>query len=215
MKKIAIAFAFAAFASTASAAVSGGPHDLTVAANKRGAYGALADAGTTPCQFCHTPHKANPDAAYTRAPLWNRQSLTATFTMYDQAKLTAGNTVDASPNAASITCLTCHEGSAAMGQTYAQTASLLTGGTDTAITDVGMLRVGTNLNDDHPVSFLYPTGGAGEFPAGTATAVAGLPLYSSKVECATCHDPHLTAVLGSNLLRASAATICGLCHTQK
>lgn len=213
MKKIAFAVVLAAFASTTLAAVVGGPHDLTSSANKQGVYG-TAPAGTTPCQFCHTPHKANAAAAFATAPLWNRNALSAvTFTMYDGTKLTAGNTVDTAPNAASMTCLTCHEGSATLGTVYSTTANLLTGGTDTKVKDVGLLVVGTNLNDDHPVSFLYPTGGvAGKFPAGTATAVAGFPLYSSKVECATCHDPHSSA---ANFLRSPAAAICGECHLDK
>jgi predicted CXXCH cytochrome family protein len=211
MKKIALAIVFAAYASTTLAAVAGGPHDLTSAANKVGAYGTAA-VGTTPCQFCHTPHKANASATFATAPLWNRSALAVTFTMYDQAKLTAGNTVDATPNAASMTCLTCHEGSATLGTVYSTTSALLTGGTNTTMVNSGMMQLGTNLNDDHPVSFLYPIGGSAAFEAGTATGVAGFPLYSSKVECATCHDPHLT---GANFLRATAATLCGLCHINK
>lgn len=214
MKKIILAAALAAFATTASANVAGGPHDLTVTTNKvnAGGYGALAAGavGTTPCQFCHTPHGANPDAAYSRAPLWNRQSLAATFTMYDSTKLAGGAAaISATPQAASITCLTCHEGSALLGTTYSNSANSLLA-TNAAIANVGMLRVGTNLNDDHPVSVDYPTGGAGGFPAASP-----LPLYSNKIECATCHDPHLTGVQGSNLLRVSAATICVGCHTDK
>lgn len=212
MKKLLFAIAFAAFASTTLAAVAGGPHDLTSTANKLGAYGTAA-VGTTPCQFCHTPHGANTSATFATAPLWNRSALAVSFTMYDGTKLTAGNTVDAVPAAASMTCLTCHEGSATLGTVYSTTSNLLSGGTNAQIINSGMMRVGTNLNDDHPVSFLYPIAGVAlKFPAGTTSAVAGFPLYNSKMECATCHDPHIT---GANFLRATAATLCGLCHLDK
>ena len=212
MKKILVAAAFVAYASSALANIATTKHDFVGgnAANVT-AYGTAAT-GTTSCQFCHTPHKAS--ATMAAAPLWNRADLGAAvqFTMYDQTKVN-GN-VSGTPGQASLTCLACHEGSAAIGQTLTSTGNLLTGGAGTLIQDVGMMKVGTNLNDDHPVAVLYPVAGvAGKFPAGTATAVASFTLYSSRVECATCHDPHDQT--NGNFLRAPAAGLCAECHLDK
>lgn len=212
MKKILVAAAVAAFATTAFANIATTKHDFVGgnAANVT-AYGTAA-VGTTSCQFCHTPHKASTTMAV--APLWNRADLPAAvqFTMYDQTKVN-GN-VAATPGQASLTCLSCHEGSAAIGQTLTSAGNLLSGGTTTTIQNVGMMLVGTNLNDDHPVAILYPIAGvAGKFPAGSATAVASFTLYSSRVECGTCHDPHDQT--NGNFLRSAAAGLCSECHLDK
>ncbi len=132
--------------------------------------------------------------------------------MYDSTKISA--TVAATPGSASLTCLSCHEGSVAIGQTLNSATSLLSGGTATMIVDTGMMKIGTNLNDDHPVAITYPTAGvSGKFPAGTATGVASFTLYSSRIECATCHDPHDDTE--GNFLRTPAAGLCSECHIDK
>lgn len=212
MKKILFVAAFAAYASSALAAISGSKHDFVGGnAGNVTVYGTEAT-GTTSCQFCHTPHKASTTNA--AAPLWNRAELGATvlFTMYDSTKISA--TVAATPGSASLTCLSCHEGSVAIGQTLNSATSLLSGGTATMIVDTGMMKIGTNLNDDHPVAITYPTAGvSGKFPAGTATGVASFTLYSSRIECATCHDPHDDTE--GNFLRTPAAGLCSECHIDK
>ena len=123
MKKILFAIALTACASSAFAAISGSKHDFVGgdAANVT-AYG-TAVLGTTSCQFCHTPHKASTTNA--AAPLWNRADLAAgvLFTMYDSTKISA--TVAGAPGSASLTCLSCHEGSVAIGQTLNSATSLL------------------------------------------------------------------------------------------
>jgi predicted CXXCH cytochrome family protein len=225
MKKAFLAFAIAAIAQTALARVATGPHDLTAGGPNTAKYGtpSATYTGLTPCAFCHAVHKSN--TAFTGAPLWNRPTLAATWTMYPAANLTGG-VVDASPNAASLTCLSCHEGTAAVGVLFSTTpTNTLTGGTRTQMDNVASraLVTGADLSNDHPVSFPY-VGGAGGFPtitgAGAAGAnVAGMPLYGAtfnRMECATCHDPHadITAAL-PRFLRVAPAAICGTCHTTK
>jgi predicted CXXCH cytochrome family protein len=227
MKKAFLALAIAAFAQSAFASVVGGPHDLSAsgpAATNGAKYGTPQGtyAGLTPCSFCHAVHKAN--TAFAGAPLWNRPTLTATWTMYPAANLTGG-VVDAAPNAASLTCLTCHEGTAALGVLFSTApTNVLTGGTRTQMDNAASraLVTGADLSNDHPVSFPY-VGGAGGFPtitnAGTSAAnVVGMPLYGAsfnRMECATCHDPHLTVGTSPRFLRVLSATICGTCHTTK
>ncbi len=52
---------------------------------------------------------------------------------------------------------------------------------------------------------------AGEHKTGTvpSMAVKGLPLYSGKVACPTCHDPHAKT---GGMLRKPASELCLACH---
>ncbi len=55
------------------------------------------------CIFCHTPHHGS-----TNAPLWNKGIQTTTYTTYGTTL--GGNQADAQPGAASLACLSCHDG---------------------------------------------------------------------------------------------------------
>jgi hypothetical protein len=64
------------------------------------------------CVYCHTPHGANTAAA---APLWNRLLSTGTvYTTYDQLNTSTLTQTVAQPGAASLPCLSCHDGSQAI-----------------------------------------------------------------------------------------------------
>ena len=70
------------------------------------------------CVFCHTPHGSNQVAASAlQAPIWNRQLSASQYTLYDQVwsksfdgKLNAG-----APTGYSRLCLSCHDGTVALG----------------------------------------------------------------------------------------------------
>ena len=61
------------------------------------------------CVYCHTPHGANQQ---TNAPLWNRTLNTGIYQIYDLG-LTSGQNVS-QPGDASLTCLSCHDGTIAI-----------------------------------------------------------------------------------------------------
>lgn len=63
------------------------------------------------CVYCHTPHGANTSAA---APLWNRLLPTTTYTTYDQLNTSTLTQTVSQPGAASLPCLSCHDGSQAV-----------------------------------------------------------------------------------------------------
>lgn len=64
------------------------------------------------CVYCHTPHGANTNAA---APLWNRALPTGTvYTTYDKLNTSTLTQTVAQPGAASLPCLSCHDGSQAI-----------------------------------------------------------------------------------------------------
>ena len=94
------------------------------------------------CIVCHTPH--NGDNTVADAPLWNHEITTATFTLYSGFDMDA--TV-AQPGSSSKLCLSCHDGTVAL-ENFGATAT----GTNFI---TGSALLGTDLSDDHPISFTY------------------------------------------------------------
>ncbi|MDH5256589.1 MAG: cytochrome c3 family protein [Gammaproteobacteria bacterium] len=116
------------------------------------------------CVFCHTPH-GDPDAAIpqTKDFLWSRKDSAATYTEhYTSSSL---NVVSgAALGKGTKMCLSCHDGTVAIGQVY------MTGGvtertidmtgvkTDLTMadgTDGHTSNLGISFKNDHPVGFVY------------------------------------------------------------
>jgi cytochrome c553 len=182
MKKVlilAVALVLVA-AGVSFAAIANSKHDLTTG-------GGYAGATMSSCQYCHTPHlRSNPAVA--GAPLWNRTLGTdGSWTMYGT---TLGNTsMNTNPGSNSRTCLSCHDGSVAVG-------SVLVGNSDTItkanVLDangqvIGNANLGVDLTNEHPIGFTF-VANRGGVPAINAP----FKLYSGTFECASCHDPHET-----------------------
>ncbi len=198
MKKILVAIALAAVASTASATIAGSKHDFTTAGSGSVRYPTLTAPGT--CQFCHAPHVWKVSNIGTAAPLWNRNVLTLTgYTVYTTTVL--GNN-PTQPNARSLTCLSCHDGRTSVGALNNWGGAAL----PNAIPGPGYLN-GTDLRNDHPVSIAYPTNA--EYKVGPLFGTWS-PIINGNIECASCHDPH--TIVNSFFLRAAPSAVCGTCH---
>ena len=63
------------------------------------------------CVYCHTPHGSN---RTTTAPLWNRTMVPTTYQTYDLLGSTSITQQISQPGAASLTCLSCHDGQTAV-----------------------------------------------------------------------------------------------------
>jgi predicted CXXCH cytochrome family protein len=159
------------------------------------------------CLPCHTPH----NALSTLVPLWNHATSGATFTLYSSVTLDA--TVG-QPSAASLACLSCHDGTVALDSFGGNTGTTFIGG--------GGHNLGTDLSNDHPVSFTYDaalatTDGGLHDPSTVNSGLGGTIdadlLLGSKMECASCHDVHNAAGL-NGLLRIdnAASALCLTCH---
>lgn len=201
MKKIRLLFTFfiiAAFASLSFGQIAGTAHDFTLETWSGGEI----------CLACHTPHGG--DLTVPGAPLWNHELTTATFTLY-----TGGGTLDATlgqPSAQSMLCLSCHDGTVAL-DSY--------GGTTGSTTITGSGLVGTDLSDDHPISFTYDltlatADGALHDPG---TALSGLGgtinadlLFAGQMQCASCHDVHGTGIASLLRINNSGSALCLTCH---
>jgi predicted CXXCH cytochrome family protein len=163
------------------------------------------------CIVCHTPHNA--DVSVTNAPLWNHESTTATFTPYSSASMDA--TVG-QPDASSKLCLSCHDGTVAVDNF---------GGTTSGTTTLtGSTLIGTNLLDDHPVSFTYNSSlanndGGLHDPSTTNSGLGGTidqdMLIGGQVQCASCHDVHNGSGLSMLLRKSNAGSgLCLTCHNK-
>lgn len=201
------------------------------------------------CIFCHTPHGASAEAAtQLKAPLWNRNLSTARFILYDQIWSTSFEAFEVSPpkpNAPtgySRLCLSCHDGTIALGsvinppgsgiylppldiiyptgQAPAGEAGTMPVGAGVTTGDTRV--IGINLQNDHPVSFVYDStlalrdeelvdpGPALVPPAKVSdtTPISPMRRYPGmdlnrfdSVQCTSCHNPH--AATYPKFLRAS------------
>jgi predicted CXXCH cytochrome family protein len=162
------------------------------------------------CVVCHTPHQA--DLAETGAPLWNHEITIATFQLYSSATL---NATVGQPDGNSKLCLSCHDGTVGVDNFGG-----LPGGTYFV---TGDYNIGTDLRDDHPVSFVYDatlaTDDGGLFdPTTTNSGVSGGTidedmLFNTKLQCASCHDVHGNMGHDYLLLKSNAGSaLCLTCH---
>lgn len=165
------------------------------------------------CIVCHTPHNAKVSP---EAPLWNHQLTQSSFTVYDA---NVSPTLDATvgqPSGSSKLCLSCHDGTVALENYGTMTAG------SNAID--GGANFGTDLSNDHPISFLYNTAlsSTDQGLHNPSSALSGLGgtisddlLFGGKMECASCHDVHNAAGL-NDLLRVSnnASALCLTCHNK-
>ncbi len=160
------------------------------------------------CIFCHAPHNTTP-----QAPLWNRDSSGSTYTPYSS---TTAKAAIGQPTGASKLCLSCHDGTVALGMVHSRpTAIAMQGGV--TVMPSGPARLGTDLADDHPVSFTYDSGLAaanGELKdPGTLTGPVRLD-QNGQVQCTACHDPHNDQYGDFLVLNNSASALCHSCHNK-
>ena len=189
------------FASSKLALV-GSQHDLT-ATGGGPVKSTLADT----CLFCHAPHNVIPNVT----PLWDHTLSSQSYVTY--MSTTYGSGAETPAAGSSKLCLSCHDGSVAVGLTV--TKGLITTTGAMAPTDI----LGTNLSGSHPVSMTPVDDGSlatSLFTAPAATKDPAVKLVAGKVECTTCHDPHAPRndpVVPMFLVRSNASgAICLACH---
>jgi predicted CXXCH cytochrome family protein len=197
-----MAFIAATSALLADDSVVNSKHDLSA----QGPGPVRASQESEICIFCHTPHNAAP-----QTPLWNRENPRKFYRIYDSSTLDAR--VD-QPSGPSKMCLSCHDGSMALGNVLSRPEAhpiIMTART----IPPGESDLTTDLSDDHPIGFHYdraltnvdhqirpPEVVSPELPMGV----------HNEVHCTTCHDPHNNE-LGSFLrMTDQMGAICISCH---
>ncbi len=179
------------------------PHNLSVS----GSGAVRAESETRLCIFCHTPHRA----AQGGGVLWNRLDSTATYVPYESATLRA--TVG-QPTGASKMCLSCHDGTIALGQLLSEPSEIgFVGGV--RLLPAGASQLGTDLRDDHPISFDYDdsiaAGNLELVDSGSLNGSVQLDAFG-EVQCTSCHDPHDSGFGKFLLAPAEDSALCLTCH---
>ena len=145
------------------------PHNLS-ASGGSGVGGVKAVSESQLCVFCHTPHAGTVGAT----PLWNRKLSAATYTVYTSNSLDANAVQGAldQPGGSSKLCLSCHDGTLAIGSVNVLggagsntpgTVSIPMSGTGAGGTMPGgegtatgfTRNLGVDLSNDHPISVTY------------------------------------------------------------
>lgn len=182
-----------------TATILGTRHNLAVSGP--GPVRALNE--TRVCVFCHTPHNATP-----LSPLWNRQLDPQTYSVYVSPTLRAGPLPQ--PAGATKLCLSCHDGTIAMGAVVNPAGGISMAGGGTFPVG-GLSDFGLDLSGHHPVSFPYHAAlpNAELAPAPPADLVYG---GTDDVHCTTCHDPHDDR-FGKFLAKDNRySALCVTCH---
>lgn len=154
-----------------------------------------------PCYFCHTPH----NGASNRA-LWNRSIPAHTYQLYESTTLKARLN---QPTGASRLCLSCHDGTIALQENPAQTRPK----------QAGILRdkasLGTNLSDDHPISFTFDSALAmakGELSDPAVLSSRTRLDETGQLQCTTCHDAHQDRNPKFLVIDNRFSQLCRACH---
>jgi len=184
-----------------------GAHDLTPqgAAPVKGSVSAS-------CLYCHAPHSGVGGLT----PLWNQTLSTQTYTPYGSTSYNQKGNPVPPPGATSTLCLSCHDGTVALGTSVAYGNMGVSG--PLAAADV----FGTNLQGSHPFSLVLPFNDSPDLVATlvangkTADATGAVALVKGNIECTTCHNAHIQSIdkFSANFLvtDGSSGKLCLDCH---
>ncbi len=167
--------------------------------------------GNTGCAFCHPPHNGLGGIS----PLWNQQYSKATYTPYNST--TYHQTGNSQPplGITSSLCLSCHDGTVAVGTTQAYGQAGMSG--KWAPQD----SFGKDLSSSHPFSLVLPMKDSVDLVSTLISGKSSDPLGKVKlikgnIECTSCHDPHVQAtdpIAQEFLVRdSSSGQMCLACH---
>jgi predicted CXXCH cytochrome family protein len=192
--------------SARSASVVGSIHDLSVGGS--GSIKAVSEKNV--CVFCHTAHHANGET-----PLWNHtMSSVSNYVVYSSARFTNLNIIVQQPNGSSRLCLSCHDGTVALGNVSSGAAQIQMQGGVTTMPS-GANNLGTDLSADHPISFLYDAALAARDPQikdPTSLPKAVRLDSQNRLQCIACHNPHDNQYGNFLVMDNTGSALCLTCH---
>jgi predicted CXXCH cytochrome family protein len=155
------------------------------------------------CVFCHTPHDANPTQG-----IWNHKLPPVTYRLYESSTLQAQLN---QPTGSSRLCLSCHDGTLALGalRVPPRGTRIMSGPLR------GRANLGTDLSDDHPISFVYDIGLVSR--RGRLADPQSLPEQvrldaTGQLQCTTCHDGHEDKYGKFLVMDNRGSRLCTTCH---
>lgn len=144
------------------------------------------------CKICHPLQNSLAEINY--KPIWNNSVPKKYYSIYSSHTLNANV---AQPDGSSKLCLSCHDGSIASN------------------------NIGTDLSDDHPVSFNYNSSlamadGGLHDPSLALSGLGGTIendlLFSGKMQCTSCHNPHQSSYPKNLVMNNEKSELCLKCH---
>jgi predicted CXXCH cytochrome family protein len=198
------------------------PHNLS--ASGPGPFKATSE--TQVCVFCHTPHHANP-----AGPLWNHTlSSGVTYIKYTSPTMVAYTSASTAPdpNGSSKLCLSCHDGTVALGAVQNRDSPIPLQGGKVQMTPGDTGYIGTDLSATHPISFVVTdqtvaTNNANNPSSLALNSVSAMRADADvhldaqdRVQCTSCHDPHSDANYATSGVhfygKPQRAGPCVVCH---
>ncbi len=179
-----------------------GAHDLSMSGGSH-----IKGQMSAACLYCHVPH-----SGLGKGPLWGQTFSSGIYTTYTSD--TEQNTgVQPELGQDSSLCLSCHDGTVAVGQVTPYGPYTMTG---------SMPSMGTKLESSHPFSLKLPLKDAADLVASlvangtTADPTGSVKLINGNVECTSCHNPHRQAADKQSpnfLVRDNLkGAVCLACH---
>lgn len=199
----------------AVAGISTTKHNLS--ASGTGTYKATSE--NQLCIYCHAPHNTNPSAG-----LWNHTMSGATYTPYSSQTLAAA--APGQPTGSSKLCLSCHDGTVALGSVKNLPLSGGQSGVITgllgAILGTSASNLGTDLRNDHPISFNYDAAllTKNSEIINPAALTGRFRPETDQMQCSNCHDPHSDAnpkfmLTGYQDGTGEGSPLCKTCHAKQ
>jgi len=196
--------------------VVGSLHDLSV----HGTGTVKSGTEQQVCVFCHALHIS--DSKSPGKALFNQQL--SSVASYGQYASSTYKQPSRTLSVRSKLCLSCHDGTVAIGQTYSASSAAQQGMAVRGVPFIATMpvenRLGIDLSRDHPFGFPMPAIDDGELRLSLAaspatTADPAVKLADNKIECITCHEPHtpnrdtsMEFMVRSN----SSGALCTACH---
>ena len=160
------------------------------------------------CVFCHAPHNTSG-----MRPLWNRDLSVSSYRIYESSTLDAK---PGQPTGSSKLCLSCHDGAIALGNVLSRSDRIRMLGGDSMPS--GLTNLGTDLSDDHPVSFEYTSGLAASDRQLISPATLRLEVKldtSGQLQCTSCHNPHSNVNGDFLVVSGERGALCTSCHVMQ
>ncbi|MBS1852258.1 MAG: hypothetical protein JST79_15220 [Acidobacteria bacterium] len=201
MRLIAIVLTLVAAAAAQSSDVLG-VHDLSLSGGSR-----IKGQMSAACLYCHVPHSGKGKTA-----LWGQTLSPQTYGTYTSTTL-ENTTLQPPLGESSSLCLSCHDGTVAVGQVTPYGPYMMSG---------TMPSMGTQMQSTHPFSLQLPMKDAANLVASlvatqtTSDQTRAVKLVHGNVECTSCHDPHIQSIdkQSQNFLVLSnqKGALCLACH---
>ena len=156
------------------------------------------------CLFCHTAHNSAP-----QSPLWNRRDPGSNYLPYNSNTMKAK---PGQPTGSSILCLSCHDGTVALGSVLSRDEIISFA--NTVNMPAGPSNLTTDLRNDHPISFTYDLllAAADSELKSPAKIMSQIKLPNNQLQCTSCHDPHKDIYTKFLVASSQYSNVCNACH---